>query len=297
MNHEHYKTFLYVAKYKSATRAAKELYTSQPAVTRAIKILEDSLGCHLFIRSKYGMELTKEGETLYEYVNSAFSMIEKGEELISKTTSIEGGQLSIGATITAFDEFLFTFIGHFHDLYPKVKYKLYTQSSNETIQKLNSGQIDIAFITTPYNRSDDQKIIEIKEFENIVIAGPAFSYLKGKKLSLGDLAKLPFVLLNQHMQLREYVSKLFEKNNYFIEPTVEIDSAHMISKMVANNYGIGISPRSLVDDSIKKGEIFQLNLENELPKRKVVAILNKNHPQSNVLKIFINSLNDWIKTQ
>ena len=166
MNHDYYKTFLYVAKYKSATKAAKELLTSQPAVTRVIKLLEEELGCHLFVRSKFGMELTKEGEILYEYVNSAFSMIEKGEESISKSTSIKGGQISIGATITAFDEFLFEFLNEFHNSYSKVKYRLFTQSSNQTIQKLNSGQIDIAFITTPYKKSDSQNLIEIKEFEN-----------------------------------------------------------------------------------------------------------------------------------
>ena len=292
MNHEHYKTFLYVAKYKSATKAAKELYTSQPAVTRSIKLLEDELGCHLFIRSKYGMELTKEGETLYEYVNSAFNMIEKGEELISKVTSVHGGQISIGATITALDEFLFEYIDTFHKKYPKVKYKLFTQSSNETIQKLNSGQIDIAFVTTPYQKSDDQTVIELKEFENVIIAGKQFEHLKDKKLSIEELYKYPFVLLNKNMQLREYVNNLFKSHNLYVEPTVEIDSAHMIVQMVKNSYGIGFSPLSLVKDAINKGEVFQLTLDEPLPKRHVVAIVNKSHPMSDLLKEFINGLKE-----
>ena len=133
MNYEQYKTFLYVARYKSATKAAKELYTSQPAVTRSIKLLEDSLGCNLFVRSKYGMELTQDGETLYEYVSTAFSLIEKGEGLISKSNSVEEGQITIGATITALDEYLFHYISSFHEAHPKIKYKLFTQSSNQTI--------------------------------------------------------------------------------------------------------------------------------------------------------------------
>ena len=73
MNYGYYNTFLYVAKFKSISKAAKELYTSQPAVTRVIKLIEKELGCSLFVRSKYGVELTKEGEILYEYVNSGFS--------------------------------------------------------------------------------------------------------------------------------------------------------------------------------------------------------------------------------
>ena len=290
MNHEHYKTFLYVARYQSATKAAKELYTSQPAVTRSIKLLEDELGCHLFVRSKYGMELTQEGETLYEYIRTAFSLIEQGEALISKSTSVEEGQITIGATITALDEFLFPFMEKYHRAHPKVKYKLFTQSSNQTIQKLNSGFIDIAFVTTPYSRNDDQTTYELKEFDNIVIAGKQFSYLKDKKLSLEELSKLPFVLLNKRMQLREYVDELFKSHGLFVEPTVEIDAAHMIVQMVKHNYGVGISPRSLVKQALENGDVIELHLEAPLDKRKVMAIVNKTHPQSDLLKSFIDEI-------
>ena len=290
MNYEQYKTFLYVARYKSATKAAKELYTSQPAVTRSIKLLEDSLGCNLFVRSKYGMELTQDGETLYEYVSTAFSLIEKGEGLISKSNSVEEGQITIGATITALDEYLFHYISSFHEAHPKIKYKLFTQSSNQTIQKLQSGMIDIAFITTPYLKSDNQRVFELKEFDNIAIAGKAFSYLKDKKLSLEELSSLPFVLLNKKMQLREYVDDLFKQHDLYIEPTVEIDAAHMIVQMVKNNYGVGISPRSLVEEALSKGDVFQLKLQEKLPTRKVVAIIDKSHPQSDLLKLFVNEM-------
>jgi len=292
MNHEKYRAFLYVAKYKSATRAAKELYTSQPAITRAIKQLEDELGCLLFVRSKNGMELNAEGEVYYEYINSAFNLIEKGEQLVSKKTSVEGGLITIGSTITALDEFLFGFLDEFHKAHPKVKYKLFTQSSNMTISKLNSGLIDIAFVTTPYSKNDEQISIELKEFENVAIAGKEFDYLKGHELSFEELSKLPFVLLNKHMQLREYVDDLFKKNGLYVEPTVEIDAAHMITPMVKNNYGIGITPKSLVKDAIDKGDVFQLKLKDPLPSREVVAVINKNHPQSALIKRFVENLKE-----
>ena len=297
MNHEYYRTFLYVAKYKSATRAAKELLTSQPAVTRVIKLLEEELGCSLFSRSKTGMELTKEGELLFEYINSAFNTIEKGEELVSKTTSINGGQIAIGATITALDEFLFSYIAYFHELFPSVKYKLYTQSSNQTIQKLNSGLIDIAFVTSPFTANNDCQLFELNEFENVVIAGKQFSYLKDKKLSLKELSTFPFVLLSKHMQLREYVDELFNAHNLYIEPTVEIDAAHMIMPMVKSNYGIGIAPRSLVQSAIDNGDVIVLNLKENLPKRQVYAVINKTYPQSSLLKQFVFKLRDLNKEE
>ena len=76
MDFDNYRTFYYVGKYKSATLAAKELFTSQPAVTRTIKKLESELGCRLFVRSKKGMEFTLEGETLFEYVSASINQLE-----------------------------------------------------------------------------------------------------------------------------------------------------------------------------------------------------------------------------
>lgn len=290
MNYEYYNTFLYVAKYKSATRAAKELYTSQPAVTRTIKLLEADLGCSLFVRSKNGMDLTKEGEILYEYVSSAYQTLTKGEGLISQSISVHGGQIAIGTTITALDEFLFAYLDEFHNKYPKVKYKLFTQSSDQTIQKLNSGLIDIAFVTSPFKTNSDLQLYELKEFENIIIAGSKYNHLKDKTIKLQDLKDEPFVLLSKHMQLREYVDELFNSHNMDIDPTVEVDSAHMVMPMVKNNLGLGITPYSLAKDAIERGDVFILKLDKPLPNRKVYALVNKTFPQTSIVKEFLNNI-------
>jgi tRNA A37 N6-isopentenylltransferase MiaA len=78
----------------------------------------------------------------------------------------------------------------------------------------------------------------------------------------------------------------------YVEPTVEIDAAHMITPMVKNNYGIGITPKSLVKDAIDKGDVFQLKLKDPLPSREVVAVINKNHPQSALIKRFVENLKE-----
>ena len=75
MNYEYYKIFYHVAKHKNSTKAATELYSSQPAVTRALQNMEGELGCKLFIRKKTGVELTREGENLYKYAQVAFQQL------------------------------------------------------------------------------------------------------------------------------------------------------------------------------------------------------------------------------
>lgn len=73
MNYEHCKIFYCVGKHKNITKAANELYSSQPAVSRAIMSLENELGCRLFIRNKNGVEFTHEGQTLFNYASIAYT--------------------------------------------------------------------------------------------------------------------------------------------------------------------------------------------------------------------------------
>ena len=290
MNYGYYNTFLYVAKFKSISKAAKELYTSQPAVTRVIKLIEKELGCSLFVRSKYGVELTKEGEILYEYVNSAFITLTKGEEMVSKAGSLTEGDILIGSTITALDEFLFEYLKVFHKKYPNVKYRIFTQSSNQTIQKLNSGLIDVAFVTTPFDGNPNLIKYELNDFENIIIAGDKFKNILKKNINLKELEDTPFVLLPRHMQLREYTDKLFEENGMHVDPTIEVDSAHMVAPMVENNFGIGIVPKSLVKKELEENRVFEVKLDKPLPNRKVIALVNKDFPIKTATKTFIKEM-------
>lgn len=85
VNFEYYKIFYYVAKYKSITQAASLLYSSQPSISRMIKILEQELGCTLFIRTRKGVALTPEGEELFDHVAPACEELFVGEELLSRS--------------------------------------------------------------------------------------------------------------------------------------------------------------------------------------------------------------------
>ena len=98
ISYDYYRVFYYVAKYKKITQAARTLLINQPNITRTIKMLEDSLGCTLFIRSNRGVTLTPEGEKLYSHIKIAFEQIESAEEEISLNKSLQSGIVSIGTS-------------------------------------------------------------------------------------------------------------------------------------------------------------------------------------------------------
>ena len=89
-----------MAKTLSFSEASKELFISQSAVSQSIKVLEKRLGQKLFIRSTKRVRLTKEGEILFNHVEPAINLISLGETRILESKSLNGGQLSIGASDT-----------------------------------------------------------------------------------------------------------------------------------------------------------------------------------------------------
>ena len=239
MDFDYYRTFYYVGKYKSVTLAAKELFTSQPAVTRTIKKLEYELGCRLFVRSKKGMELTHEGEILFDYVSASFNQLEKGEAEIRKNTSVAEGRVAIGATVTALDEFLFGFLDEYHSINPNIKFKIYTQSTDATIEKVRSGLIDVALITSPCTIYPDVEYVKIKSFENVIVGGLKFAYLNDNApIDISDIKDIPFVAMSSHTQLRQYVDEIFLNNNVAVSPQIEVDSADMVIPFVKNGFGL-----------------------------------------------------------
>ena len=288
MNTDYYRVFLAVARLRSLTRAAEELFTSQPAITRTIKNLENELGTKLFSRSKKGVALTREGQILYEHVESAFNLLEKGEREIASSTSLSKGSVSIGTTITALDEFLFDFIEAFRKSYPGIRLKLNTQSSDKTISALRQGIVDIAFVTTPFKDYPDIKQTTLKSFENIVICGPEFKDLQVGVHSLKEFSSYPFVYLSTAMQLREYTDSVFAEESVKIEPLIELDGASMIMPMVEKNLGISIVPKSLVKEGLARKSVFEVKLDKPLPKREVAMVESTSFPKSSALREFLN---------
>lgn len=290
MNYEYYKIFYYVGKHKNITRAAAELYSSQPALTRAIQNLESELGCRLFVRTKSGVEFTSEGQKLFEYVNVAHNQLLKGEEEVSRAISVEGGTIHIGCSVTALHNFLFDVLDGFHALHPGVKLKINTGSNNGTVEKLKTGLIDIAFVSTPFNHTRSLTTVTVANFNDILIAGKNFAALKDKTISFADLKNYPFICLRQGMQLRQFIDDIFLEYGITATPDIETDGADILVSMICHNFGLGFVPQGMAEFAIKRGEAFRVNLEEELPERSICMVTDPRHPQTNASREFYKTV-------
>ena len=118
---ELYRIFRTVAEEKSISAAAKTLFISQSAVSQSIHQLEEQLQVRLFSRQPRGVTLTGEGRLLYDYVRSAISLIETGEEKLQQSRELMMGQLVIGASDTVTRSLLLPYLQRFHRAYPAIR--------------------------------------------------------------------------------------------------------------------------------------------------------------------------------
>ena len=141
-----YHIFYETAICGNISMAARKLYISQPAISKAISKLESSLGVSLFVRSSRGVKLTPDGEILLKQLDTAFHAIKQGEDTIESRKESGAGSLSIGISTTLCRYLLLPYLQDFIKAHPEVKLSIFCQSSTETIAALENGLLDMGII-------------------------------------------------------------------------------------------------------------------------------------------------------
>ena len=284
-----YKVFCQVAKSKSFSKASKELYMTQPAVSQAIMQLEKELDIRLFNRTSKGVSLTNEGSLLFEYANSAISLINVGEEKILEFKNLTMGELKIGAGDTISKYFLLPYLETFHNKYPNIKFKIINGTTLELCSLIKSGEIDIAICNLPINDSS-LEIIPCKEVNDIFVCGEKYKDLSNKKISLEDMVQYPLIFLEPNSNSRKYVEKFMLSKGIKISPEFELGSFDLLLEFAKINLGIACVVKEFSKDYLEKGLLYEVNISEEIPSRSIGVCYLKSVPLSLASTKFVEIL-------
>lgn len=289
-NLEYYKIFYYVAKFKSITLAAEELFISQPAVSQAIKQLESSIGGSLFFRTSKGVSLTPEGEVLYKYVSSGYEYIALGESKFKELFTLETGEIRIGASDMTLQFYLLNYMEEFSKLYPKVKIKVTNVPTPETLEYLRSGKIDFGVVSEPVNEYKGLKVLPVAIIKDVFIASDRFLELKNRSIDLHELQGYPIISIDKNTSTRKYVDSFLKERGTTLNPEFELATSDLIVQFTKRNLGIGCVVRSFAEKLIADGELFELKLKTPLPERHICIVTQDKMPISPAGKKFLNLL-------
>lgn len=288
VNLELYRVFYTVAKYGSSTRAAEELFVSQPAVSQAIRQLETQLGVTLFNRTHNGMELSAHGgKLIFKQVEQALKLLEEAESTILEGQNSATGTIKIGATDAIFSYLLVDKIVKFNEKYPAVRIELITGTTPETLTQLKENKCDLAFVNLPIEDRDVKLINTVAHLSDVFVAGEKFAKLKGEKINIADLQQYPILMIGSNTVAREALSDYTRTLGIRLHPDIEVENWDLMLKLAVSGMGIGCVPREYAQQFIDSGELFEVNVVPQLPVRGVGIVLSKNTPVQFAVKEFI----------
>lgn len=288
ISYELYKVFYYVAVSLSFSEASRKLYISQSAVSQSIKALEKKLNQTLFIRSTKKVQLTPEGEILLRHVEPAINLIRRGEAQILEASTMNGGQIRIGASDTICRYFLVPYLNRFHKEYPNIHIKVTNQTSVKCVDLLENGSVDLIFTNYPNSRLDHSfRIRFLAEFHDLFIASRKYyGELEHQVLSFQELLDYPILMLDRKSTTSEFLHSMFQQHQLDLVPEIELGSNDLLLDLASIGLGIAFVPDFCLSQRLQ--ELFPIALKSELPSRKLAIVHSERIPVSNAVLQFMN---------
>lgn len=269
---DRYRVFVQVARQGSISLAAQSLYLSQPAVSRSMQALEESLACPLFVRTPKGVRLTAEGETLLRYVEAGLEQVELGERKVRELLNLESGEICVGASDMTLQFFLLPYLERFHTLYPRVKIHVTNGPTPETMEALQRGRIDFGIVSEPAPEGTDCLFRPVGHIQDVFVAGEKFAHLKGRTLPLKTLQNLPLICLEKNTSTRRYTDAFFAENGVALAPEFELATSSLIVQFAQRSLGVGCVVEDFAREALTDGSVFRLTLEKEPPPRRLCLV-------------------------
>jgi LysR family transcriptional regulator, cyn operon transcriptional activator len=287
INMEFYKVFYYVSRAGSISKAAKELFISQPAVSQSIKVLEENLGGQLFFRTPRGIVLTKEGEVLYKYIEQAYGFIKIAEAKFADMQKLMSGEIAIGASDMSCKYYLLPYLELFHKQFPNVNIKVKNGPTPVTISALKKGLIEFGIISLPVEEEESLEVMECMTIQDCFVGGPKYSELSNRPVSIRELSEYPILLLEPNSNTRRVVDDYILRYGITLKPEIELATSDLLVQFAKRGLGIACVVRNFAEEELKQGNLFEIKLKEEIPCRKLGVVCIKKVPLSAAAKKFI----------
>ncbi|MDF1810505.1 MAG: LysR family transcriptional regulator [Phycisphaerales bacterium] len=253
-----------IAEHKHMTRAAQELGVSQPALSAALRKLEEEVGTELFHRTGHGVELTEAGRVFIEHAQITLRAAAQTREAVRSLVGLETGSIRVGAGATATGYLLPSAIHSVRDEYPGLRFSIREAGSSAVADGVISGELDLGIVTLPviHPRSDELMILrEITDELRLIV--PKGHRLDGKRsFQWSDLEGEAVVAFEAGSAVREMIDTAAIKHGVNLEVVMELRSIESIVQMVNAQIGVGfVSKYGLPDkaglrargDELKRG--------------------------------------------
>lgn len=282
-----YFVFHTVAKKGSISRAAKELYISQPAISKSIQKLEENLSTTLFKRNSRGVTLTTEGEILFQHTTQAFDTLQAGEEILAKHHTLGIAQLRIGVSTTLCKYILLPYLQRFIQTYPHVKISISCQSTYQTLTLLEENKIDIGLVGEPTAQKGFY-FQPLKQIQDIFVTTKSYlDHLKLRSNNSDLFQTATFMMLDEENITRQYINQVFLEHGVELSNILEVSTMDLLIEFARIGMGAACVIQEFVQDELDHQELIELPLGVTFLPRQIGFACRKNEQTNPVIQDFL----------
>jgi DNA-binding transcriptional LysR family regulator len=270
------QVFYTVAKQLSFTRAAEQLFMTQPAVTFQVKQLEEHFNARLFERSHGRIALTAAGELVLAYAERILALSEEMETRVRDLTGAVSGELLLGASTTIAEYMLPKILGEFKAAHPEVQARLMVGNSETIVNRVADHTIDIGLIESPSYLPSLQNEVCCDD-ELVVICAPAHPLASRTTVRAQDLASVPWVRREPGSGTREFTDNYIRECGLApedLDVIMELGSPEAMKGAVETGNAITVVSRATVTKELKLGSLVAIPLAPRL-----IRTLSLVHPR------------------
>lgn len=281
--------FLVVAKLGSMSRAAEEMFLTQPSLTARIAALEKEVGAQLFVRTKQGMQLTEAGREFIPYAERCVGSIEAGKQHLKEIQEGTEGHLKLGALPRVSTYTLPTLLEEFARAHPRILVSVSTGHSKDILDMVltEEAQIGIA-------RAISHPEIEntpLYEEELVLTVNPKHRFAERETVDLSELEDEQLILFDRASGNYELTKSLFREAGVQEPRIMELDNIEATKRMVEHHLGIAFLPRQATLRPVAAGRLCVISVaevEDGLKlERSIVALRRKDMPPSGAQAAFL----------
>lgn len=255
LNLKQLKVFYYVAEHLSFTQAARDLFITQPAVTKQIDSLEHHCHTRLFSRERQKLTLTEAGQILFSYARQIMNLAFEAEQAVADVSANPHGVLRLATTKTFARYLMPPHILRFHEAFPKIRIQLDEGSSADMTASLLSGRNDLAVVgRIPYDpRLEATPFPGHQADELMAVFHPGHPLVGRPSVTLEDIREEPLLVREKGSGTRRLILERFEEQG--IEPRILLEAGNVgfIKDWVARGVGIGILGMMSIREELEQG--------------------------------------------
>ena len=284
------RVFCTVAETRSFSKASEIIHLTQPAVSLQIQALEEIYETKFFDRSSNTVTMTPAGEALYRYAKEILTLYATLDKEIGEITNLVKGSISIGASTTIGNYVLPAVISEFKLKNPKLKIHLLVGNTKRIVDLLNSGNVDLGLVegeVTKY-RIMTEKLVG----DELTLIVPAnHPWAKRKEVSMGELAREPFIFREEGSGTRQVIEKYLLKRGITTNSmniTTVLGSTEALKEAVESGIGVSIVSRWAVRRENRYGSLRIIKFKEGKMPRDFSLIFNKNAITSYPVEEFLS---------